>query len=148
MTKISLPETPEPIIATDGIQALEEFFSRMSAYCAAVDFDSTETLFDPDVVSFGTKAAIVSGLTQLRSQQWEHIWPNIEGFEMHIEQMHGTCNADLAWGMLPWTSKGIDSTGKTYLRPGRATAVLQRSNSQWLCIHTHFSLAPTPTDNE
>lgn len=142
MIKPPLPGTSESITTADGLLALEEFFSRMSAYCAAVDFDSTEALFAPDVVSFGTKATIVSGLDNLRSQQWEHIWPNIDGFEMQLEQLHGTCNGDFAWGMLPWTSNGFNADGKPYLRPGRATAVLERRAGKWLCIHTHFSLAP------
>lgn len=142
MTKPLLPGTPDAVITADGMQALKEFFSRMSACCAAVDFDSAEVLFAPDVVSFGTKATIVSGLDNLRSQQWEHIWPNIEGFEMLLEQMHGTYNDNVAWGMLPWTSKGFDTDGNSYARPGRATAVLERREGKWLCIHTHFSLAP------
>lgn len=133
---------PDPIIASNGMLALKEFFSRMGDYCAAVDFDSTEILFAADVVSFGTKATIVSGLANLRKQQWEHIWPNIKEFKMQIDQMHGTCNGDIAWGMLPWTSQAIDDSGNTYSRPGRATAVLEQREGKWVCIHTHFSLAP------
>ncbi|MBX2824046.1 MAG: hypothetical protein KTR33_04905, partial [Gammaproteobacteria bacterium] len=63
-------ESPEPIDVTDGKAALREFFTRMSHYCATVDFDSAEVLFAPDVVSFGTRADVVQGLTLLRQNQW------------------------------------------------------------------------------
>jgi len=145
MSGSAKPLAAKAIDIPDGVLALKEFFARMSQYCASVDFDSTEVLFAPDVVSFGTKADVVRGLRQLRSDQWEHIWPNIEGFEMQLDKMEGSADGHLAWGMLPWLSKGFDTNGNTFARPGRATAILERRNDRWLCVHTHFSLAPSVT---
>ncbi len=135
-------QTANPIITPDGEKAVYEFFSRMGRYCAARDFDSTEILFASDVVSFGTKASVVKSLSQLRSEQWEMIWPTIEGFEMQLDDLQCSAQSDLAWGMLPWTSLAKDKNNKVYHRPGRATAVLERRDGIWLCVHTHFSLVP------
>ena len=146
MTNNSNSNISRPITTEDGMQAMSEFFSRMSQYCAAVDFDATEVLFAPDVISFGTKASIVRGLQQLRSDQWEHIWPNISGFQMQVEALEGASRGDLAWGMLPWTSRGIDASGAQFTRPGRATAILERRDGEWVCVHTHFSLNPAATN--
>lgn len=135
-------ETAALITVSDGVAAINEFFCRMSRYCAALDFDSTEALFAANVISFGTKATVVQGLTSLRKNQWEKIWPNIEQFEMQIDSAQASATGDLAWGVVPWTSTGFDQTGNPYDRPGRATAVLSRSDGIWRCVHTHFSLAP------
>ena len=142
MTSFSTSQETQPITASDGEQALQEFFTRMSQYCSQVDFDSTEVLFAPDVVSFGTKADIVYGLERLRSEQWEQIWPNISGFKMLVDQMQGSSDGNLAWGMLPWISNGYDRSGNTFSRPGRATAILERREGSWVCVHTHFSVNP------
>lgn len=114
----------------------------MSCYCAARDLDAAESLFAPDVASFGTKATVVEGLAQLRKHQWEKIWPNIDDFSMLTDEIRASSDGALAWGMVPWTSTGFDEKGTPYPRPGRATAVLARRDGVWLCIHTHFSLAP------
>ena len=66
-----------PINVDDPVQAVREWFVLLGRYCAAVDYDSNESIFAPDVVSFGTKSPIVSGLGNLRQQQWEGIWGNI-----------------------------------------------------------------------
>ena len=132
----------KPITCESGVDAVHEFFTRMSGNCAAVDYDATEPMFAPDVRSFGTKAEVVVGLDYLRENQWEKIWPNIEGFEIHLDQVYATADATLAWGMAPWSSTGFNSDGSSYDRPGRATVILERRGEQWLALHTHFSLAP------
>ena len=73
-----------PITVDDPVQAVREWFVLLGRYCAAVDYDSNESIFAPDVVSFGTKSPIVSGLGNLRQQQWEGIWGNIADFKVQI----------------------------------------------------------------
>jgi ketosteroid isomerase-like protein len=126
----------------DAMDAIAEFFQRLSIDCANVDFDSTEPMFAEDVYSFGTKATIVQGRSPLRRDQWQGIWPNIEDFRIDLEQIHGGGNDTLAWGMAPWHSTGFDEQGNAFARPGRASVVLERRGDHWEVIHTHFSLAP------
>ena len=131
-----------PITVDDPVQAVREWFVLLGRYCAAVDYDSNESIFAPDVVSFGTKSPIVSGLGNLRQQQWEGIWGNIADFKVQIDQLHAGGSGDNAWGIVPWTSTGFHQDGSPYDRPGRATTVLERREGVWLCVHTHFSLVP------
>lgn len=131
-----------PIQCEDGVEAVHEFFARLSRNCAARDYDATEVIFASDVASFGTKAEVVVGLGPLRAKQWEGIWGNIEDFVMLLDQVHARANADMAWGMVPWTSTGFDASGARYDRPGRATIAMERRNDEWLAVHSHFSLNP------
>jgi ketosteroid isomerase-like protein len=135
------PKSP-PITIADPQAAVREWFARLSQYCAAVDYPSTHAIFAPDVVSFGTKAKIVSGLEPLQANQWEGIWPNIRDFQIELDTIHSGGDANHAWGIATWTSTGFDEAGRPFHRPGRATVILERRAGTWLAIHTHFSLAP------
>jgi ketosteroid isomerase-like protein len=131
-----------PITTPDPIAAIQEWFSRLSQYCAAVDYGSARTIFAPDVVSFGTKAKIVAGLDPLQANQWEGIWPNIQDFRIELETIQAGGDESYAWGIATWTSTGFDETGRAFDRPGRATVILNRRADRWLAVHTHFSLTP------
>lgn len=130
------------ITVIDPEEAVHEWFAALGRYCAAVDYDSAHAIFADDVRSFGTKAEIVSGLDRLRHNQWEGIWPNIEGFGFDLDEVVAFGADDHAWGAAVWSSTGFDEDGEPFHRPGRATVVLERRDGVWLAVHTHFSLYP------
>ncbi len=126
--------------------AVRDWFHRLGRYCADVDYASARAIFAPDVVSFGTRADIVSGLDALQRNQWEGIWPNIRDFKIARDTIRSGGDGQHAWGVATWTSTGFDQDGQPFHRPGRATVALERRNGVWLAVHTHFSLSPgTPT---
>ncbi len=131
-----------PIRVGDPLDAVTEFFGRLGRCCARVDYDAAQVLFASDVASFGTRAAVVSGLERLRREQWEGVWGRIEAFAFDLAGVRGGGDAGIAWGMAPWTSVGFDAGGERFERPGRATVVLERRDGEWVAVHTHFSLAP------
>jgi ketosteroid isomerase-like protein len=120
--------------------AVAEWFERLGAHCVAGEYAAARAIVAPDVVSFGTKADVVTGLDHLQANQWEGIWPNIEGFGFDHESVHAGGHEDLAWGVATWESVGFDESGEPFHRPGRATVVLERRDGDWLAVHTHFSL--------
>lgn len=135
-------QSSSPITTPDPLEAVREWFVRLSENCAAVDYEATHVIFAPDVVSFGTKAKIVSGLEPLQQNQWQGIWPNIRDFQIEIDTIHGGGDDTYAWGIATWTSTGFNEAGQPFHRPGRATTILERRDGIWLSLHTHFSLAP------
>lgn len=127
-------ETPEAAVAA--------WFERLGAHCAAGEYGPARAIVAPDVVSFGTKADVVTGLDHLQENQWEGIWPYIEGFGFDEGSVHAAGQGDVAWGVATWESVGFDESGEPFHRPGRATVVLERRGEDWLAVHTHFSLFP------
>lgn len=126
----------------DPKAAVTEWFARLGRYCASVDYGSTRAIFAPDVVSFGTRVDIVSGLDHLQKNQWEGIWPNIQNFKIDLDSIYAGGDDRIAWGVATWTSTGFHEDGNSFFRPGRATVILERRNGEWLSVHTHFSLNP------
>lgn len=130
------------ITAADPKAAVAEWFRRLDKNCAAVDYAATRPIFADDVVSFGTRADIVSGLDLLQLNQWEGIWPNIEDFKINLDNIHAGGDQNMAWGVATWTSTGFNEDGTFFPRPGRATTILERRDGAWVSVHTHFSLNP------
>ena len=113
-----------PITEPDPESAVLQWFTLLGELCAASDYDTAESIFADDVVSFGTRADIVTGLDNLRCNQWEGIWGNIAEFKVATES----------------------EDHNPFHRPGRATVTLERRDGTWLATHTHFSLNPgTPS---
>ena len=137
-----MTERANAISTDDPAAAAKEWFARLSANCAALDYNSTADIFAEDVVAFGTKMDIVSGLDNLRQNQWEGIWPNIRDFKVDLDTVHAGGDERHAWGVATWTSTGFDESGESYFRPGRATVTLEKRDGAWLATHTHFSLFP------
>ena len=137
-----LTQSPKTITVADPRSAIEQWFSLLSQYCSSVDYESARAIFAPDVVAFGTRMDVVSGLDILQRNQWEGIWPNIQDFNVDPDSVHAGGGDTHAWGVATWTSTGFDEEGNSYFRPGRATIALERREGIWLAVHTHFSLYP------
>ncbi len=135
-------EVIPPVVASDPVMAVGQWFGLMERFCASVDYDGAEEIFAEDVVSFGTKMDIVRGRKALREGQWESIWGNISNFKMDLDNVHAGGAGDQAWGVVSWTSIGFDGSHQPYYRPGRATVSIERRDGVWLAVHTHFSLYP------
>ena len=130
------------ISTSDPTEAITDWFEKLGKYCASVDYESARAIFAEDVLSFGTRADIVSGLGPLQSNQWEGIWPSIQNFKINLETINSGGDEQHAWGIATWNSAGFHEDGKTFERPGRATVILERRQGRWLSVHTHFSLNP------
>lgn len=121
---------------------IRAWFEALQDCVRRVDYAAGRAIFAEDVVAFGTRAEVVSGLDLLVERQWSGIWPNIRDFTFVLDQLHGGVDGDLAWGVVPWTSTGFHADGTPFDRPGRATVILERRGGRWLAKHTHFSLNP------
>lgn len=121
---------------------LRAWLETFAACVRARDFDAARPMIAGDVVSFGTKAAMVEGRENLIAQQWRHIWPTIQGFTFDLGTLHWRRADELAWAVLTWTSQGFRPDGTPFPRPGRATFTFARRDGRWLATHTHFSLFP------
>ena len=119
------------------------WLDEMQSCVRAVDYERCRAIFAPDVVGFGTKAAIAVGLDTLERDQWRHIWGRIRSFTFLTEQLHcGLYGGTGVWLACPWSSDGRGPDGDWVPRPGRITAVLEMRGGVWLAVHTHHSVVP------
>lgn len=126
------------------IEGVRNWFSIWGQCVANVDFARARPLFDEAVIGMGTYKDRVHGIDALENGQWRSIWPTIRDFEFDVEGMDVLFSPDgcQAVAIVAWNSTGIDETGTTFSRPGRATVALRNKNGTWLGEHTHFSVCP------
>jgi ketosteroid isomerase-like protein len=127
------------------VAEVRDWFETLQRCVRAVDYETARGIFAPDVVAFGTRAAVVSGLDALQAQQWSGVWPLIRDFTFTLDALHVDGDGTCLWAVVPWTSTGFHGDGTAYHRPGRATVTFARRNGRLLATHTHFSLSPGTT---
>lgn len=134
------------IVADD----LRAWFERWAAFVRKREFESAKPMFSPNVIGFGTRMHVVSGLDRLEALQWRNVWPTIKGFQFLTDELHADVSNDgsIAWAVVPWVSIGFHEDGSSFDRPGRATVIFTPGGDPtltpggWLAVHTHISLAP------
>ncbi len=123
-------------------RAARAWLAALERCVRAVDYESAQPLFAPEVQAFGTYAAIVDGRDALQRDQWEHVWPTIREFTFRLAEVRCVGNGTLLGVVVPWDSVGVRPDGTTVPRPGRATVILVRRDERWVAVHSHFSVAP------
>ena len=129
----------------DDLEPIRAWLRRWQAAVRARDFEGGRAMCALDMLAFGTRAEMVTGIDHVMDQQWRHIWPTITDFTVDVDAARGAVLGDRAWVAAPWDSRGARPDGTTFRRPGRLTIVLAQRDGQWLATHTHFSLSPTPS---
>ena len=128
------------------VASVHAWVLEWAACIRAVDYAAARAMFDPDVVSFGTRTRMMSGLDELERRQWRKVWPVTTGFRFDPERTRCEISPDrrIACVIAPWASKGKRGNGRAFTRRGRATIVLRRRTlrSPWRALHTHLSLNP------
>ena len=164
MWKTTVPMTtatarPSPVVAAassapsmkSAAQDIRCWLELFAQCVREVDYERARHMFAPDVVGFGTFAAMLVGREALIDGQWRNIWGCTRGFRFVLDSAHIDISADgdMAFVAAPWISQGRDAAGNWYDRLGRCTLVLRKSpggdaGAAWLCIHSHYSRQPTP----
>ncbi len=119
-----------------------EWLERFSAAVRARDFDAGRALFAEGVTAFGTRADSMHGLAQLEAEQWQPTWRATRGYRFNFDAADIQVSSDFAYAAIPWHSEGVEPSGRTFDRFGRATYILRKIEGRWLAVHTHHSLNP------
>lgn len=131
---------PAPSAAERGVR---QWLDAFSSAVRRVDYDAGRELFADDVVGFGTVGIRLKGLDTLVDSQWQRVWGVTSDFHFDMSRLDWGADGDLAWAAVAWSSQGHARDGRTFIRRGRATYVLQNRNGRWLAVHSHHSIDPS-----
>ena len=131
---------------SNELNEIKAWLVKFQECVQSVDYATARKMFDPDCYCFGSLAEKVFSLDELIEKQWSQIWPNCQGFQFNLDEIHmEICQeGDMACAMVPWTSIGFHPDGNPFERPGRVTILLKKnpSTKNWVALHTHYSLKP------
>jgi ketosteroid isomerase-like protein len=132
--------TPHP----DDFARVKAWFERLSEHVRTVDFVGARSLFDDEMIAFGTFENFITGRERVEQAQWRNVWGVTNGFRYRSDDIRAIVSADrlTAIGMGVFDSTGYHADGAPYERPGRTTAAFARRaiGDDWVAIHTHMSL--------
>ncbi len=122
--------------------AILSWLEIFAGYVRDVNYAAASPMFHPSVVAFGTHRDVIPGLDAWITTQWDKVWPKTSDFRFDLAGTHVLLSADgsLATAVAPWSSTGYAPDGTAFDRPGRATMVLQKTGTDWICVHSHMSL--------
>jgi ketosteroid isomerase-like protein len=130
-------------VEQDDVAGVTAWFETLATHVREVDFAGARPIFAPDMIAFGTFTDFMTGRDAAEQQQWRNVWPHIDRFRWRPD-IKAIVSPDRlqAVGMGVFDSTGYRQDGTPYDRPGRATVVLVRANTDapWLAQHTHLSL--------
>jgi ketosteroid isomerase-like protein len=134
----------------DDLALVRRWFQRLQLCVQTVDYIGSRPLFAEDMITFGTYTAFTVGRDATETEQWRHVWGQIDQFRWRLDDLRTILSGDrlTAVAMAVFESTGCTDDGKPFDRPGRATIVLQRQavGEDWVAQHTHVSLFPgTPS---
>lgn len=93
---------------------------------------------DPDVVLFGTGADERRiGLAEIQLQA-ERDWAQTEAISMDFDWMSVSAAGPVAWAAVEGAFQ-IRAGGQEFRMPARATFVLEKRDTHWLIVQSHFS---------
>jgi ketosteroid isomerase-like protein len=134
----------------DDLALVRRWFQRLQLCVQTVDYIGSRPLFAEDMITFGTYTAFTVGRDATETEQWRHVWGQIDQFRWRLDDLRTIIVGDrlTAVAMAVFESTGYTDDGKPFDRPGRATVALGRGavGQEWTAQHSHVSLFPgTPT---
>ncbi|MCU0271282.1 MAG: hypothetical protein MUF83_21950 [Acidimicrobiales bacterium] len=119
----------------EGPVDVQNWLEQFAAAVAGENLVRGRELFADDVVAYGTRSGVMTGLDVLVEQQWAPIWTRTRGFRFHDVDvvLGGAGGWVVAARWRSWSRSGA-------LREGRSTLVFQGDPLR--CRHSHFSLTP------
>lgn len=126
----------------DREQIARQWLTDFSEVVQQRDYPSGRKLFAKQVAAFGTIARIVCGLDRLEKQQWQKVWGNTRGYRFDLHDLVVDGTSEMIWIAVPWRGDGLRADGRSFLRTGRVTFILQHIDGQWVAVHSHHSRDP------
>ena len=140
------------VVATSAAQAgsseeqqIEETIAAVVKAYSAGDYDTLGRYYAPDVT-------VVPGDYSPALNGWSNVMPRYRQAHLaygHIELVREntkiTRRGKIAWASYQWQLAGL--RGKELLEvQGHTTLVLEKRKGQWVIVHNHTSLVPSPAE--
>jgi hypothetical protein len=118
--------------------AVEAALDRVFEGYAARDWDILRAAFAPEIVSYDTEGKRV-GLAQVKAVMQQD-WTQCEGLDLCRTWTSLSVVGSMAWVAADVTFT-LKTDGRETVLPTRSTFVLEKRGTEWLTVHSHFSVS-------
>jgi ketosteroid isomerase-like protein len=106
------------------------------------DIDRYASFIHPDFTSFGEEDTYLNSGKDYEVRSYTNYLKHAKNLHTDMHQPQVTIRGDVAWITYYWT-EAADVDGKHVSSRGKSTRIFVRENGNWLCIHGHYTYAPS-----
>jgi hypothetical protein len=96
----------------DDVALVRRWFQRLQLCVQTVDFVGSRPLFADDLITFGTYTAFTIGRDATETEQWRHVWGQIDQFRWRLDDLR-TIISDDRLTAAPWRCSSPPATPRT-----------------------------------
>jgi len=106
------------------------------------DIDRYAAYLHPDFTSFGEEDTYLNSGKEFEVRSYTNYLKHAKNLHTDMHQPEVTVRGDVAWITYYWT-ESADVDGKHVSSRGKSTRIFVKENGKWLCIHGHYTYAPS-----
>ena len=106
------------------------------------DIDRYSSYIHPDFTSFGEEDTYLNSGKDYEVRNYTDYLKHAHNLHTDMHQPEVTIRGDVAWITYYWT-ESADVDGKHVSSRGKSTRIFVKENGKWLCIHGHYTYAPS-----
>jgi ketosteroid isomerase-like protein len=106
------------------------------------DIDRYASYIHPNFTSFGEDDTYLNSGKDYEVRSYTNYLKHAKNLHTDMHQPEVTIRGDVAWITYYWT-ESADVDGKHVSSRGKSTRIFVKENGKWLCIHGHYTYAPS-----
>ena len=106
------------------------------------DVDRYASYIHPDFTSFGEEDTYLNSGKAYEVRSYTEYLKHAKNLHTDMHQPEVTVRGEVAWITYYWT-ESADVDGKHVSSRGKSTRIFVKENGKWLCIHGHYTYAPS-----
>ena len=137
----AFPQSPAKSLSPDQQAVIRTLISMWDALEHA-DIDRYASFLHPDFTSFGEEDTYLNQGKDYEVRSYTNYLKHAKNLHTDMHQPEVTVRGDVAWVTYYWT-ESADVDGKHVSSRGKSTRIFVKEKGQWLCIHGHYTYAPS-----
>jgi ketosteroid isomerase-like protein len=106
------------------------------------DIERYASYIHPEFTSFGEEDTYLNSGKEYEVRSYTNYLKHAKNLHTDMHQPEVNVRGDVAWITYYWT-ESADVDGKHVASRGKSTRIFVKENGKWLCIHGHYTYAPS-----
>jgi ketosteroid isomerase-like protein len=105
------------------------------------DVEKYMSYYHPTYTSFGEYSEYLNEGKDFEKRSISNSLSYIQSVHTEMHHPKVNINGNTAWITYYWSDYGV-ARGKAFKSKGKSSRIFVKEKDKWLCIHSHFTLAP------
>jgi len=139
---LAVPRQASPATTNSEKDAVIQTLNAMWDALEHGDIERYASYIHPDFTSFGEEDTYLNSGKDYEIRSYTSYLKHATNLHTDMHQPEVSVRGDVAWITYYWT-ESADVDGKSVSSRGKSTRIFVKENGRWLCIHGHYTYAPS-----